>query len=90
MVDVVSISAYTAAWAADAAKPLARTPASLAARAARRMEQRQKRGEAAAEDAASLVPAVSSGAAALDTMIASERRPQSTMRQALESYGENG
>jgi hypothetical protein len=90
VVDVVSISAYTAAWAMDAAKQPVRTPASLAARDARRMELRQKRGDAGVSRIDSPFSAVQSAAAALDTMIEGERQPQSTMRQAIESYGENG
>ena len=89
MVEVVSISAYTAAWAMDAAKPLARVPASIAAREARRMELRQKRDGSDDDKIEEAAPAIQSTAVALDMMIEGERQPQATIQQAIESYVEN-
>ncbi|MGO4436448.1 hypothetical protein [Rhizobium sp. RAF56] len=89
MVEVVTVSAYTAAWAMDAAKQPARVPTAIAAREARRMELRQKRREAGDAEVEAIVPAVQSTALALELMIEGERQPQSTMQQAITSYEEN-
>lgn len=89
MVEIVGVSASTAAWVMDAAKPPARVPVSIAAREARRMEKRQERQDASDDEIDSTVPAIQSTAVALDMMTEGNRQPQSTMKHAIDSYIEN-
>jgi hypothetical protein len=89
MVEVVNVSAYMAAWAADAAKPPVLVPASIAARDARRLQKRQQRdGVTDIEiDSPSLV--IQSTSVALDLMTQGNGQPRSTLKHAIDSYTEN-
>jgi hypothetical protein len=91
VVEVVTVSAYTAGWAMEAAKPPARTPASVAAREARLREVRQARdGDADEDDVESLVPTIQSTAVALDLLTEGDRQPRSSIQQVIDAYSENG
>lgn len=89
MAEIVTVSAYTAGWAMDAVKQPARVPTAIAAREARRMELRQKRGDTNVQAVDGTLPVIQPTAIGLDLAIEGERLPQSTMQQAIESYEEN-
>lgn len=89
MVEVVNVSAYMAAWAADAAKPPTLVPASIAARTARKEAVRRERDDVSDGDVESISPIIQSTTIALDLMNEGSRQPRSTLRHALESYAEN-
>jgi len=89
MVAVVNVSAYTAAWAADAAKQPTLVPASIAARAARKEALRRERDDVDDSDVESISPIIQATTVALDLMDEGSRQPRSTLQHALESYAEN-
>ncbi|PZM13190.1 hypothetical protein [Rhizobium tubonense] len=89
MVEVVNVSAYMAAWAADVAKPPVLVPSSIAARDARKLQKRQERDGATDNDIESPTLVIQSTSVALDLMTQGNSQPRSTLRHAIESYAEN-
>jgi hypothetical protein len=89
MVEVVNVSAYMAAWAADAAKPPVLVPAAIVARNARKSELRQRQVGAADDELESSSLVIQSTDVALDLMMQGESQPRSTLRHAIESYADN-
>jgi len=89
MVEVVNVSAYLAAWAADTAKQPTLVPASIAARTARKEALRRERDDIDDSDVESISPIIQSTTVALDLMDEGSRQPRSTLQHALESYAEN-
>jgi hypothetical protein len=90
MVEVVTVSAYTAGWAMEAVKQPARTPASIVAREARLREIRQERGGASDEgDIENAIPTIQSTEVALDLLTEGDRQPKSNFQQVVKAYSEN-
>jgi hypothetical protein len=89
MVEVVNVSAYMAAWAADSAKQPTLVPASIAARTARKEALRRERDDVSDSDVESMSPIIQSTTIALDLMNDGSRQPRSTLQHALDSYAEN-
>jgi hypothetical protein len=89
MVEVVNVSAYMAAWAADAVKPPTLVPASVAARTARKEALRLERDDVSDSDVEGISPIIQATTIALDLMDEGSRQPRSTLQHALQSYAEN-
>lgn len=89
MVEVTTVSAYTAGWAMEVLKPEPRVPTSIAAREARRIELRQEKEDADEDDLESTVPVIQSTEIALDLLNEGNRQPRSTVQHAIDSYVEN-
>ena len=89
MVEVVNVSAYMVAWAADAAKQPTLVPASIAQRTARKEALRRERDGVDDSDVESLSPIIQATTIGLDLMNEGSRQPRSTLQHALESYADN-
>jgi hypothetical protein len=89
MVEVVNVSAYMAAWAADSAKQPTLVPSSIAARTARKEAMRRERDDVDDSDVEAISPIIQATTVALDLMEEGSRQPRSTLQHALESYAEN-
>jgi hypothetical protein len=90
MVEVVTVSAYTAGWAMEALKQPIRTPATIVARDERRREIRQEHDGADDEgDVESALPTIQSTEVALDLLTEGNRQPQSNFQQVVKAYSDN-
>lgn len=89
MVEVVNVSAYMVAWAADAAKQPTLVPTTIAQRTARKEALRRKRGDVDESDVESISPIIQATTIGLDLMNEGSRQPRSTLQNALDSYAEN-
>lgn len=89
MVEVVNVSAYMAAWAADSAKQPTLVPAGIAARTASK-EAKRREGEGSSDgNVEGMSPIIQATTIGLDLMDEGSRQPRSTLQHALESYADN-
>lgn len=86
MTQVVTISASTAAAAFDSLRIAPRVPASMAAKDARRIAERQLRGVEAADEHEEMPNIIQSTEVALDLMTKGNKQPQAGLQHALKSY----
>ncbi len=90
MVQVLTVSAYTAGWAMEALKPPIHAPASVVAREKRLREIRQERdGISDAGDIEGPLATVQSTSVALDLLTEDNRQPRPTVQHVIDSYIEN-
>lgn len=85
MTQVITISASTAAAAFETLRIAPRVPASIAAKEARRIADRQLKG-AAADEVEETQNIIQSTEIALDLMTSGNKQPQAGLQQALKSY----
>ncbi|PKA39068.1 hypothetical protein [Rhizobium sullae] len=85
MTQVVTISASTAATAFETLRIAPRVPASMVAKDARRIADRQLKGRSGQElnETASIIQSTE---VALDLMTKGNKQPQAGLQQALKSY----
>jgi hypothetical protein len=87
MTQVLTISATTASSAIEALRPLQRVPASIAAKEARRLADRQTKTDSG-ENIDETANIIQSTEVALDLMTKGNKQPQAGLKQALQSYGD--
>lgn len=89
MVQVLTVSGYTAGWAMEAMKPAVRTPPSVEAREKRVHQIRRENDGIDEDDIEELPPTVQSTSVSLDLLTEGNRQPQPSVPQVIAFYAEN-
>lgn len=88
MTDLVPVSAYLAGWVADTNKVKMKSPTSIAAREARKVQLRQEQDDVTEEDVERAAPALALSQATLDFLSHDDQR-QESLQHVQDMYREN-